>query len=69
MSQNKIVLLQSIGIFLQLVNAGIGTATHNATLTLLIGAGVAAYQYYTNHLGNQSIPLSYQGSQPQEPGK
>jgi hypothetical protein len=57
MSQNTILLLQSILIFLQMVNAAIGTSLHLAPeWSVIVAAGVGAFQYYVNHLGNQSVP-------------
>jgi hypothetical protein len=56
MSQNTILLLQSLLIFLQVVNGAIGTLTHNATIAVLVGAFVGSLQYYVQHIGNASIP-------------
>lgn len=54
-SQNTIWLMQSIGYFLQVVNAGLSGVTHDPTVTLLVSAGIGAYQMYVQHLGNQSV--------------
>jgi hypothetical protein len=54
MSANRILILQSVGIFLQMVNAQIGVITHNASIAALAGAAIGAYQFYIQHLGNQS---------------
>lgn len=60
MSTNTILLLQSLLIFLQMINGAIATVTQNATIALLIGAFVGAFQFYVNHLGNQTVPASAQ---------
>ena len=56
MSQNTILLLQSIGITLQMVNGGLGVAIHNPVLSLVLGAVIGGFQFYVQHVGNQSVP-------------
>ena len=55
MSQNLIVALQSLLIFLQIVNGQIAVVTHNALAALIVGAVVGAVQYYVQHIGNASL--------------
>jgi len=55
-SGNKLLLLQSIGVTLQVVNAGLGTTVHNPAMSVMVGAIVAGYQFFIQHLGNQAIP-------------
>jgi len=56
-TQNTILLLQSFLIFLQMVNAALGTSLHAPpTISVLLAAFVGAFQFYVNHLGNQSTP-------------
>lgn len=57
MSANVILLLQSILIFFQMVNAAIGTMEHiNPVVVLLLSAFVGSFQFYVNHLGNKIEP-------------
>lgn len=57
MKPNTILLLQSILIFLQMVNAAIGVSWHlPIQWAVIISAGVGAFQFYVNHLGNQIMP-------------
>jgi hypothetical protein len=58
MKQNTVWVLQSIGIGLSVVNAGVATVTHNALIALLVGAVAAGFSAYAQHLGNQSVPPS-----------
>ena len=55
MSQNLIVALQTLLIFLQIINGQIAVVTHNPVITLVIGAVVGAVQYYVQHIGNASL--------------
>lgn len=56
MNTATILLLQSILTTGQILNAGIATITHNAVITLCVGAVVGGLQFYVQHLGNQTIP-------------
>ena len=57
MSANTILLLQSLLIFLQMVNAALGTSLHApVVVSVLLAAFVGAFQFYVNHLGNQTPP-------------
>lgn len=53
---NWLIVLQGLGITGQVVNAGIGAATHNELVVLVVGAVVAGYQFTIQHLGNQNDP-------------
>ena len=56
MSQNTIALLQSVLVFLQLVNAGLAGLAHvNPIVTIILSAAVGFLQTYLQRLGNQSI--------------
>jgi len=55
MSQNTILALQSFLIFLQIVNAGIASVVKEPLVSLVLSAGVGSFQYFVNHVGNQSI--------------
>jgi len=57
-TQNTIWLMQSIGLSLSLVNAGLSGIMHSAMATLLIQAAIAGYLAYVQHLGNQSVSAS-----------
>lgn len=57
MSQTTLTALQSLLIFLQMANAGISGMTHlNPIISVLLSAGVGSFQYFVQHLGNQSVP-------------
>ena len=54
MKTNTIYLLQSVGFFLQTVNAGLSGIVHNAVISLLLAAFVGAFQLYLSHIGIQA---------------
>ncbi len=54
MKPNTILLLQSILIFLQMANAAVDTLPPVGRT--LAAAFIGAFQFYVNHLGNQSVP-------------
>lgn len=56
MNANTVLLLQSLLIFAQMVNASIGTTLHlGPEWSVLISAFVGAFQFYVNHLGNSRV--------------
>lgn len=55
MSQNTVLALQSFLIFLQIVNAGIASTIHDQLVSLVLSAAVGSFQYFVNHVGNQTI--------------
>lgn len=57
MSTHTILLLQSILIFLQMVNAALGVTLHvPPVVSVMLSAFVGAFQFYVNHVGNQTQP-------------
>jgi hypothetical protein len=54
MKANTILLFQSMLIFMQMANAAVDTLPQ--PLPILIAAFIGAFQYYVNHLGNQTDP-------------
>lgn len=54
MKPNTILLLQSILIFLQMANAAVDTLPQ--PWPILGAAFIGAFQFYVNHLGNQTQP-------------
>ena len=56
MSTTLILFLQSMLISAQVLNAGIATITHNAAAALIAGAVVGGFQYFVQHVGNQTVP-------------
>ena len=56
MSTTTILFLQSMLIFLQMANAGLANLVHSPVASMLIGAGVGAFQYFVQHVGNQTVP-------------
>jgi hypothetical protein len=56
MSPTLILFLQSILISGQVINASIGTVTHNATAVLIVGAVLGGFQFFMQHIGNQTVP-------------
>jgi hypothetical protein len=57
-----LIVLQGVGIAAQVINAGVGTVTHDPGAVLVVGAVVAGYQFVIQHLGNQTDP-----NRPQDP--
>jgi hypothetical protein len=51
-----LIVLQGVGIAAQIINAGIGTVTHEPGVVLMVGGIVAGYQFIIQHLGNQTDP-------------
>jgi hypothetical protein len=56
MSANQVYLLQAVLFFLQFINAGIGTVTHSALITLFVSGFVGAFQLYVNKIGVEIQP-------------
>jgi uncharacterized membrane-anchored protein len=60
MKANTILLLQSGLIFLQIVNSAIATGIEgvhvNPLISICLAAFVGGFQFYVNHLGNQTDP-------------
>jgi hypothetical protein len=56
MSPNFLLFLQSMLISLQIVNAGLASVTHNAALTLAVGALVGGMQFFIQNVGNKTVP-------------
>lgn len=54
MSPNTILLLQAIGITLQMINASLAVIIHSESIALLVGAVIGGYQFYIQHLGNKT---------------
>lgn len=51
-----LIVLQGIGVTAQLLNAGIGTVTHNSAVVLIVSATVAGFQFIIQNLGNKMVP-------------
>lgn len=56
MKPNTILLLQSLLITAQTINAGLAAVTHNAVLALVVCAAVGGFQFFVQHIGNQTQP-------------
>jgi uncharacterized membrane protein YuzA (DUF378 family) len=56
MSTNAVLILQTLLIFLQMVNAGLSGMVHNPMISLILGAAVGALQFLAQHVGNQTVP-------------
>jgi len=54
MKPNTILLLQSMLIFLQMANAAVDTLPQ--PWPILAAAFIGAFQFYVNHIGNQTQP-------------
>lgn len=63
---STLIVLQGIGITAQVINAGIGTVTHQPETVLIVGAVVAGYQFIIQHLGNQTDPNPKPQESPKE---
>lgn len=70
----NLLLLQSVGIMLQMVNAQLATVVKSPVVTLLFGSVVAGFQFYVQHAGNnlptatpaQNVIVDPQGNKPKE---
>jgi hypothetical protein len=58
MSTNTILLLQSIAITLQTINAGLSGVVHDPVLSLMVASIVGGYQFYIQNLGNKTLPMN-----------
>ena len=56
MNPTLILFLQAMLIFLQMANAGLAGTIHNTTVSVLLGAFVGAFQFFVQHVGNQTVP-------------
>ena len=56
MSPTLLLLLQSMLVTLQVINAGLATIVQDQAITLVVGAVVGGLQYFVQHVGNQSVP-------------
>jgi hypothetical protein len=56
MKPTTILLLQAIGVTVQILNAGIAAEIHNGVVTLCIAAIAGGYQFFVQHIGNQAEP-------------
>ncbi len=56
MNSNALLAVQAALAAGQIVNAGVGTVTHNGLAILIVGAAVTALQVVAQHIGNQSTP-------------
>jgi hypothetical protein len=56
-----LLILQGLGVTLQLINAQIAVLTHSATVALIVSAVLAGYQFVLQHLGNQTPPVAKGG--------
>ena len=68
MKPETLLLLQSICITVQTLNAGIAAVTQNATLALIVGALAGGLQFYVQHAGNRSEPRAPHAPQAGNPG-
>jgi hypothetical protein len=57
MSPNMMLVLQSVGVTLQMINAGLSGIVHSPAASLVISATIGGYQYLIQHLGNQVDPI------------
>lgn len=64
MSQNLILLLQSLLITLTMINMSIAVlAPRSPAIHIVFGAVVAGFQFFVQRIGNQSIPPQMQQNQ------
>ena len=56
MSPTTLLLLQSLLITLQTVNAALGTVVKDPAISLLIGAVIGGFQYFVQNVGNKTVP-------------
>jgi hypothetical protein len=57
MSSNTLLGIQTILIFLQMINGSLATLEHvSPVLTVILSAVVGAGQFFIQHVGNQAQP-------------
>jgi hypothetical protein len=56
MTPNILLVMQGIGLSLQMINAGLSGIVHSPAASLIISAVIGGYQYIIQHLGNQTPP-------------
>jgi hypothetical protein len=56
MKPNTLLLLQSVCITVQTINAGLAAITQNAAVALIVGALAGGLQFYVQHAGNKTDP-------------
>ena len=56
MSTTTLLILQSIGIALQALNAGLSAVVHDPAVSLIVSAVIGGYQFFCQHIGNQTTP-------------
>jgi hypothetical protein len=56
MSPTTLLLLQSMLITLQTINAALGTIVQNPAISLVIGAVIGGFQYFVQNIGNKTVP-------------
>lgn len=56
MSTTTILLLQSLLITLQMLNAGLSGVVHNPVVSLMLGAIVGGFQFFVQNVGNKTLP-------------
>lgn len=56
MSTTTLLILQSIGIALQALNAGLSAVVHDPAVSLIVSAIIGGYQFFCQHIGNQTTP-------------
>jgi hypothetical protein len=56
MSPTTLLLLQSMLITLQTINAALGTIVKNPVISLIVGAAIGGFQYFVQNIGNKAIP-------------
>ncbi len=63
-----LLVLQGVGITVQMLNASLASLTHNASLALILGALFGGFQFVVQRIGNNSVPdqprSNYTPSQP-----
>lgn len=55
MNTNVLLILQTVLIFGQAINAGLTGLSQNSKIVL--AAGIGALQFLIQHIGNQTIPV------------
>jgi hypothetical protein len=56
MSPTTLLLLQSMLITLQTINASLGVVIKNPAISVVVAAAIGGFQYFVQNVGNKATP-------------